>query len=303
MTPLLLAAFAFAPVGEEGEPHLLRYQLEPGTSLRYEIATAVTMDSKVPGADQLVRNAATAMQRQDVLPRPADATPETAGRIRVHSERVAFTNQFDAEPPARFDSADPGPPPAGFEGVAAVARAPLGELTITETGEVTAAKSLLPGAEKVDAETMTASYRDLFPHLPVEPVRVGETWDEMLTVGVREGMLRKPWTVRRRCTLESVEDGVAVIAVKMTPLPPPVEPADQEQLAMKCPSGTLSFDVNAGRIVALRAEVDAQIIGIRGPASLLKLTSSHTQRLIAHGPTGTLLAAPRAAAAESSPAR
>ena len=298
MTPLLLAALALAPVGEEGESHLLRYRFEPGTSLRYEIATAVTIDATLPGGGQVVRNAGTTIQRQEVLPLPDGSPPETVGRLRVHSERVALTAQFDAEPPTRFDSADPGPPPAGYESVAAVAKAPLGELTVSETGGVTEAKSLLPGADKVDADTMTAGYRDLFPHLPVEPVTVGETWDEMLTVGVQEGeKLRRPWKVRRRCTLVGVEGGVAEIAVTMTPLPPPVEPAYQEQLAMKCPSGTLSFDVSAGRIVALRADVDAQIIGIRGPASLLKLTSSHRQRLIAHGPTDTLLVAPRTAAA------
>ena len=254
------------------------------------------------GNAQVVRNSGVTVQRMDALPLPADAPAGAAGAVRVHSERVRLTAQFDAQPPTSYDSDSSAPVPDGYQAVAAVARAPLGELTVSERGEVIHAVSLLPGAEKLSPEKATAVYRDLFPRLPADPIAVGETWDETLTVRVQEGALLKPWKLRRRSTLEQVEGGVATIAVTITPLPPPSEPAFQEQLAMKCPSGAVEFDVAAGRIRLLRATVDAEIVGFRGPGSLLKLTSSHVQRLVESGPTDDLRP-PRTAAAPAPPVR
>ncbi len=307
MTSLLLVAACLAPAGPapseaEGGTHLLRYQFTPGESLRHEITTAVMIDSRMQGQAQVVRNSGTTIQRVDVLPRPADASPDTAGVLRVHSERVQLSAQFDAQRPTTYDSDSADPVPDGYQAVAAVAKAPLGELTVSKLGEVTHAASLLPGMKDLDSDKATALYRDLYPRMPAEAIAVGATWDETLTVRVQENTLLKPWKLRRRSTLVSVENGVATIAVKITPLPPPVDPAFQEQLAMKCPAGEVEFDVAAGRILTLRATVDAEIIGFRGPGGMLKLTSSHVQRLVESGPTERLRTA-RTAAASSSPLR
>ncbi|NNJ23962.1 hypothetical protein [Alienimonas chondri] len=300
MTPLLLVALALSPFGETADgdagAHLLRYQFAPGESLRHEITTAVTIDSLMQGNAQIVRNGGTTVQRIDVLPLPADAKPGTAGVLRVTSEKVKLSAQFNLEPPTGYDSESTEPVADGYQAVDAVAKAPLGELTVSELGEVTHAKSLLPGMEDLDAEKATDAYRDLYPHMPVEPVTVGETWTEMLTVRVQEGQLLKPWKLRRLSTLTKVEDGIATITVKVTPLPPPVDPAFQEQLAMKCPAGLMEFDIAKGRILSLRADVDAEIIGFRGPGGLLKLKSTHVQRLIESGPTSELRVSRTAAA-------
>ncbi|MFH5805268.1 hypothetical protein [Alienimonas sp. DA493] len=290
MTPLLLAALSLVPLADPagGETHLLRYKFEPGTSLRHEIATSATIDSLLQGTAQIVQNSGSTVQRIDVLPLPADAPEGTAGVLRVHSEKVKLSAQFDAQPPTTYDSEKDEPVADGYQAVDQVAKAPLGELTVSELGEVTHAVSLLPGMEQVDSKKVTEGYRDLFPSLPAEPVAVGAVWDESLTVRVQEGKLLKPWKLRRRSTLEKVEDGVATIAVTITPLPPPTDPVFQEQLAMKCPSGVVEFDVEKGRILMLRADVDAEIVGFRGPGGLLKLKSSHVQRLVESGPTETL---------------
>ena len=307
MTSLLLVALSLAPAGEDGQTHLLRYRFEPGTSLRHEITTAVTIDSQTPGNAQVVKNNGVTVQRMDVLPVPAGAPPGTAGQLRVHSERVKLSAQFDANPPTTYDSESDEPVAPGYEAVAAVAHAPLGELTVSELGDVTQAKSLLPGMDELDEELeelaekkATESYRDLFPSFPEHAVAVGQSWDESLTVRVQEGKLLKPWKLRRRSTLQKVENGVATIGVTITPLPPPTDPTFQEQLAMKCPTGLLEFDLNAGRILTLRAEVDAEVIGFRGPGGMLKLKSLHVQRLTDSGPTEELTTR-QAAAGEARP--
>ncbi|QDT17350.1 hypothetical protein [Alienimonas californiensis] len=295
MTPLLLAALSLAPLadpaGAAGPEYLLRYKFEPETSLRHEIVTTVTIDSVSQGAPQLVQNAGKTVQRMDVLPLPADAAEGTAGVLRVHSEKVKLSAQFDAQPPTSYDSEKDEPVVGGYEQVDAVAKAPLGELTVSDLGQVTHAVSLLPGMENLAPEEAADVYKDLFPRLPEERVAVGQSWVQTLKVRVQEGKLAKPWTLRRRSTLTKVENGVATIVVKITPLPPPTEPSFEEQLAMKCPAGLLEFDIETGRILTLRAEVDAEIVGFRGPGSLLKLKSLHYQKLIESGPTETLVPA------------
>ncbi|MEM9701428.1 MAG: hypothetical protein AAF907_03145 [Planctomycetota bacterium] len=303
MTPLLLVAFSFAPA-DGGDTHLLRYKFTPGESLRNRITTAVMMDSKVQGNAQLVRNAGMTVQRVDVLPTPAEAPQETAGVVQVRSERVKLSMQFDANKPIHYDSEAKDPPPEGFEAVHKVAKAPLGELTISDRGTVMAAKSLLPGKENVAAQSAAEAYDDLFPTLPEAPVAVGATWDEMLSIKVQEGEnanLLKPWKLRRRSTLTKVEDGVATISVKVTPLPPPTDPFFQQQLAMKCPAGLVEFDIAKGRILTLRAEVDQQIIGLGGPGGFLHLKSLHYQELLESGPTSEMTP-PRVAAGDKTPA-
>lgn len=319
MIPLLLAAVSLAPAGgppasdggpvgapdaapaapaEDAPTYLLRYRFTAGESLRNEITTAATIDSTVQGTRQTVHNAGTTTQRMDVLPLPADAAPGTAGVLRVHSERVRLSAQFDANPPTTYDSASSDPVPDGYQAVDRVAKAPLGELTVSELGEVTHAKSLLPGMEDLDAEAAAAAYHDLFPRLPEGEVALGQSWVQKVKVRVTADGLPTPWLLRRRSTLTKVKDGVATIAVKITPLPPTIDPIIQEQLAMKCPAGLIEFDVAKGRIVSLRAEVDEQILGIRGAGSLLRLRSLHYQTLTESGPTATMTA-PRTAAVEA----
>ena len=304
MTPLLLAALAAAPLADAPAAHALRYRFEPGTSLRYEVVTSNVYDSKQTETAQKVRSGGTTVQRADVL----DVPPGAAGRIRIHSESVKLSARFDDQPETSFDSTSPAPVPPGYEAAAAVADAALSELTIAPTGEVTRGVSLLPGADELDPAQTTAAYRDLFPRLPAEPVAVGDSWTTDGTVKIAEGKLQKPWTLRRTSTLTAVENGVATIAVKIVPLPPPTDPEFRQQLAMRCPSGTVTFDVNRGVLLTSVAKVDDQIIGFRGPGSLLRLVSSHEQRLVGTGPTGELTAdapgaEPRAAAAPARPTR
>ena len=293
MPSLLLAALAFAPPAD-ADTHLLRYRFEPNTSLRYEIDTASTMVSKIGEVTQTVRSSGSTTQRVDVLAGPAapaagrsaDDPARTAGTVRVFSERIKLSSQFNAEQPREFDSAIPGPVPEGFEAVASVVGLPLVELTVAAGGEVTKAESLLPGAEGIDRDA-TAAYRDLFPGLPEGRVAAGDSWEERVTVRVREGTgkLTKPWVLRRTSTLTGVEDGVATIAVTMTPLPPPVDPRVREQLAGRCPKGTVTFDIASGRLLTQVATVDDQVINHRGAGSLLRLTSAHDQRLTETVPT------------------
>ena len=293
MPSLLLAALAFAPPAD-ADTYLLRYKFEPNTSLRYDIDTASTMVSKIKGVTQTVRNSGSTTQRVDVTAGPAapaagraaDGPDRTAGTVRVVSERIKLSMQFDADPPREYDSAIPGPVPEGFEAVASVVGAPLVELTVAAGGEVTQAESLLPSAEGIDRDA-TAAYRDLFPGLPEGRVAVGESWEERVTVRVRQGQgkLTKPWVLRRTSTLTGVENGVATIAVKMTPLPPPVDPRVREQLVGRCPRGTVTFDVADGRLLTQVATVDDQVINFRGAGSLLRVTTAYDQRLTETVPT------------------
>ena len=221
--------------------------------------------------------------------------------MRIYSESIALSSQFDQNPPVAWDSRAGGPVPEQFSQVARLVGEPMCDLTVTAGGDVTAAAKRLPGrpAETVDP----AAYRDLFPRLPEDRVAVGDRWEDVRSVKVRVAGLPQPWKVRRRFTLESVSGDVATIAVKVTPLPPPGDVKVRQQLVGACPSGTVTFDLARGVMLSQRAVVDEQIVNFQGPGTLLHVETDHDQRLTGIGPTAELVAeGPAAARTAAAPA-
>ena len=306
MTAPLLAALLLAPAADgtagpaaadaraDPQTYLLRYKFAPDTSLRYEIDTAGVTDSKTKGNDQRVVQSGGTVQRLDVLEAPAAGNAPGAAHdapcalIRVTSESIRLSARFDDAEKQSYDSDAGLAAPAQFSQVAELVGEPMCDLTLTAGGEVVAAATRLPGrpVKTVDA----AAYRDLFPRLPVGPVAVGEKWDDTVTVKVKTGSIPTPWKLRRRFVLEKVEGDVATIAVKVTPLPPPADVKVRQQLAGRCPAGTVTFGIAAGTLLTQKASVDEQIINFQGPGTMLRLSTDHDQRLLKVGPTASLLA-------------
>ena len=303
MSAVLLPALLLAavPAGDppadgaaDGPTYLLRYRFDAGTSLRYKVDTTGLTDAKMKDHGQVVRQSGSTVQRLDVLEAPAagnaPGAPHDApcGLVRIYSESIALSSQFDDAPAKSYDSTAGGPVPPEFSQVAKVVGEPMCDLTLTAGGEVVAAAKRLPGrpAETVDP----AAYRDIFPRLPVGRVAVGDRWEDVRTVKVDVGGIPHPWKVRRRFTLASVDGDVATIAAKVTPLPPPTDVKVRQQLIGRCPGGTITFDVGRGVMLAQKAEIDEQIVNFQGPGTLLRVATSHDQRLVKVGGTGPMTA-------------
>ena len=314
LLPALLLAAAPAAVAPDGAApdaggagtYLLRYKFEADGSIRYRVDTAGRTEAKMKANDQLVRQSGSTVQRLDVLEAPAAgnapgaAHDAPAGLIRIYSESIALSARFDENPPTAWDSASGEPAPEEFSQVAKMVGRPMCDLTVTAGGEVVAAAKRLPGepAETVDP----VAYRDLFPKLPEGRVAVGDRWEDLRSVKVKVAGLPTPWKVRRRFTLESVEGGVATIAVTVTPLPPPADVKVRQQLAGRCPGGTVTFDISRGIMLSQKAVSDDRIINFQGPGTMLHVTADHDQRLLKAGPTAELTAEAPAARVAAGPA-
>ena len=80
--------------------------------------------------------------------------------------------------------------------------------------------------------------------------------------------------------LESVRTGVATIRMATRILTPIRDPAIRSQLMHRESTGTVRFDVEAGRILSQRVEVDRQVVGFRTAASRTHYKTHFTEKLL-----------------------
>ena len=85
---------------------------------------------------------------------------------------------------------------------------------------------------------------------------------------------------RQVYTLASVKTGVATIRTETQILTPIHDPALASQLIQYETSGSVRFDVDAGRILSRETEVDKGVVGFRGEASSVHYLSRSTEEFL-----------------------
>jgi hypothetical protein len=116
--------------------------------------------------------------------------------------------------------------------------------------------------------------------LPENPVAVGEEWSESFDVDVEQQSGAKLQVrTRRLCTLESVQNGIANIAVEYQVLTP-VSPLVESQLVERMSKGNVRFDIAKGRIASQMQDVDRRILGFSGKTSMMHFVSRLEERLL-----------------------
>ncbi len=74
-----------------------------------------------------------------------------------------------------------------------------------------------------------------------------------------------------------MQDLAAVATQILTPIH---DPAIEAQLIQRESSGTVRFDIEAGRIVRQQMDVDKRVVGFRGEASSLHYLTRFTEELV-----------------------
>jgi hypothetical protein len=116
--------------------------------------------------------------------------------------------------------------------------------------------------------------------LPDRPVAVGDEWDDSFDVDVeQQSGAKKQVRTRRLSTLESVQSGIATIAVEYQVLTP-VSPFVESQLVERMSKGTVRFDIARGRIASQQQDVDRRILGFSGETSVMHFVSRLEERLL-----------------------
>ena len=96
-----------------------------------------------------------------------------------------------------------------------------------------------------------------FPPADKQPIKPGVTWSipDELKLPLDDGTIKKVQT-QQQYKLEKVEAGVATIAVATQVLTPINDPKLQSQLVQRLQSGTIKFDIDAGRLLHKQLDID-----------------------------------------------
>lgn len=255
-----------------GEKYLLQYKFKMGEVIRYAVRHTESIHTTIEGTSDRAECKSESIKAWKVT----DVLPSGEMEFTHLVEVVRMTNRVQNRAEITFDSESDEPPPPGFEKAARAVGVPLSVLRIDATGKVTHREEKHPQQETTEDMHLTLL-------LPSEPLSVGEQWDKTYDLA----MQRKNGTnikvrTRRVCTLKEVDDNVAKIHVKYQILTP-VSPHIKSQMAERMSEGHVYFDIERGRVVSQRLDVDERVIGFVGKASSMHCISRLEEKLLKPG--------------------
>ena len=274
--------------------YLLRYKFRPGETLRWKVVHRATVDATVSGVSQTTEAVTVSTKVWKV--RKVDSSG--AATFEQYVEGVDMWQKASGRMEVRYNSQTDKKPPVGFEGVAKSIGVPLSRTAIDPQGKILARQHLLPRPQ-VEQEGMVT-----IP-MPEAAVAVGETWTVPFDIDLSYGPGRfKRIKARQSFTLEGVKSGVATIRTGTEILTPIDDPAIEAKLVLRQPSGSVRFDIEAGRVVGQQMDTDKRVVGFSGEASLLHYRTRFTEEALAEATPGTkaLATAKREPKAEAKPA-
>jgi hypothetical protein len=270
ITALLLAllvapSMAFA----EGETFTLRYKFQPRENVVWKVEHRAKVRTTVSGTTQTAETISISAKRWQV----SDVKPDGAFTFTHSVDYVDMRQQMSDREEERFDSRTGDKAGPGFGDVAKAVGTPLTIATLDARGKVIKReeKQSQPNANKGQ---MTVE-------LPEKPVTVGESWDQPFDIDVtlKDGGTKRI-KAQQHYTLESVDKDLATIRVETQWLTPNRDAAIEAQLIQRDTSGTVRFDIPAGRVVWQQVDIDRNVIGFQGEASSMHYTTRFTEELL-----------------------
>jgi hypothetical protein len=242
----------------------LAYKFRMGEVLRYSVKHAADIETTIQGTTQQAETTSESVKAWKVT----DVLPNGEMEFVHVVENVRMTNRVPNRAVAEYDSQRDKTPPPGFEQAGRAVGVPLSVIRIKPTGEIVSREVKHPQPEVTDDMPITL-------RLPDGPIAVRDEWDESFDVVVDQKQVR----TRRLCTLESVQNGIATIAVEYQVLTP-VSALIESQLAERMSQGTVRFDIAKGRIASQQQDVDRRILGFSGETSVMHFVSRLEERLL-----------------------
>lgn len=252
----------------DGTKYDLLYKFRQGNVLRYSVEHNASIHSTIDEVTQAAQTKTESVKLwkvTDVLP---------LGDIEFMNvvERVHMVNQLPDRDPVEYDSERDKQAPAGFEDAARAVGVPLSVVRMTPRGKVI----------RRDVKFRQQSAEDdgaVILRLPEQPVAVGDTWDEPLEIKIDlKDAGSKAIQTRRHHKLASVANGIATIEVTYQVLSP-IDARIESQLVQRLMSGEVRFDIEAGRVVSQRMDVDKRILGFAGPTSSMQYIMRMEEKL------------------------
>lgn len=254
----VLAALAKA-TDRAAPAYRLAYSFQAGDVMRTKVTHLATVETKIKGVGQTTRSRSISTRAWRI--REVDP----AGHITFDNvvERLEMWNSVDGRQEVYYDSQSGQAPPAEFANVAASVGKVLATIKIDPYGRIVARQNNQPQFNPGIGDLTVP-----FPPADKQPLKPGATWaiPDELKLAVEDGTIKKVST-QQQYRLEKVESGVATIAVATQLLTPINDPKLQSQLVQRLQSGTIKFDVDAGRLIHKQLDIDQQVFGFSGADS------------------------------------
>lgn len=247
----------------------LRYKLTRGEVLRYEVSHRASVRSTIDETTQTAETRTASIKAWKVT----DVLPNGEIEFMNVVERLHMVNQLPDRDTVEYDSTRDKTPPPGFEDAGRSVGVPLSVVRMTPRGKVV--------RRDVKIQNVTTDENGpIAVRLPENEVEVGDTWDEPFDIQVTlEGGGTKTIHTRRHHKLASVANGIATIEVTYQILSP-VDSHIECQLVQRLMEGEVRFDIEAGRVVSQRMDIDKRILGFAGPTSSMHYAMRMEEKLL-----------------------
>ena len=267
---LAISALANMAAADIDGKYSLRYRFKVGEVIRWEVEHRARTDTNISGNEQSADTSSKSVKAWRVQRLGADGSATFDHTVEWIDMRQRLTGSDEV----RYNSKTDKEPPTVFQQVAKSVGVPLSEVTIDPQGKV------LDRVRKTKRSKNQSEGEITIP-LPEEPIAVGHTWSFVhdVSVPLNTGGVRKIKT-QQRFKLVGVKTGVATIEVSNHLLTPIDDPKLESQLLQRQSSGTVKFDIDAGRVLSQRMGVDKRVVGFSGPTSSIHYATRFSERLL-----------------------
>lgn len=273
-TPRPRTTELFAPPPIDGvtpkkENYVFRYTFSAGETVRWEVEHKAKVATTVEGASQTAETVTLSVKAWKVV-----ETQPGGETVFVHAvESIDMRQKITGRQETRYNSQTDKEVPPMFQQAATQVGIPLAELTIDTRGKVL---KRVDGKARPEGSVMT----DITLILPDKPLAIGESWSTPfdMTATDKAGTT-KIIKARRKLTLESVANNVAVLNHETQILSPLNDPTIEAQVVQNEQSGTVRFDLARGRIVSIEMSNDREVFGFQGDASVMHVVATFSEKL------------------------
>lgn len=259
-------------------PVLLRYKYDVNQVTYYDVLHTMRITTQKNQSSETAQNESHAVKHYRVVA----VEPDGSALLELVIDRVRMSAQFGENDPVTFDSEKSEVCPPQFEKVRESVGKPLARVKVTPTGElVNVVRTAVPNAPAAGETPDNDPSNNFLVPLPKNPLKVGESWSDQIEVKVTvaKGLTRNV-AILRRYDLKSVSGNVATIDTVSTVVTPVKDPAINGQLIQRTPSGTIVFDMEAGRIVSYELKTDKTEVGVFEENSSMRAVSSRVEKLV-----------------------
>jgi hypothetical protein len=247
----------------------LAHKFTPGEEIRTQVVHLVTVESKIKGFTQTAKTRSVSTRMWKIVSVDAKGNITLDNSVEAVSMWQSHTDDKGVKEVSYDSQKDVVPPPV-YEAIAKTVGITLATITIDPAGKIIDRRSNQPN--------FNPGIGELTVPLPGKKVKIGDTWftPEVIPLRTEEGMVKRIDT-RQLYKLEKVELGVATISVVTQVLTPISDPKLESQLVQRLQKGTIKFDVDDGRLIHKRMDLDESVLGFAGADSSMQYVARLTE--------------------------